>query len=61
MEEIDVTIAVVGDTYTGKTNLIFSYANNEFIEEYSATVSDEYSVKDVTIKGSANRSGGSQD
>jgi small GTP-binding protein len=52
MSEELITIAVVGDTYVGKTNLIFSYASDEFIEQYITTVSDEYSLSDLSISNS---------
>ena len=51
MTEELITIAVVGDTFVGKTNLIFSYASNEFIEQYITTVSEEYILSDLTVSG----------
>jgi GTPase SAR1 family protein len=41
---------LVGDNFVGKTNLIFSYAEDMFIEEYYKTTSDEYSIKEMKFK-----------
>ena len=41
-----VTIAVVGDSFVGKTSLIYSYADNSF-PDYSPTVCDVYSANQI--------------
>jgi small GTP-binding protein len=49
-EENIVNIAVVGDTYVGKTNLIYSYAKDEFVEKYVSTVSQEYEMAGISYQ-----------
>ena len=50
MAEHPVTVALVGDTFCGKTNLLFSYARDEFLEAYLTTITDEYIVRDFSIE-----------
>ena len=42
-------IVLVGDTCTGKTNLITKYLNNQFNENSKATVGVEYGKKILSI------------
>jgi GTPase SAR1 family protein len=41
----------VGDSHIGKTQLIFSYAEDKFLERYIPTVADEYEVQDIYYQG----------
>ena len=43
-----VTCLIVGDTFCGKTNLLYSYARDEFIQEYTPTVCDHYALGEIT-------------
>lgn len=42
-----INIVVVGDTYVGKSCLIYSYASSEFETVYTPTVLDQYRMQDV--------------
>ena len=42
-----VNVVLVGDTFCGKTNLLFSYAKNEFITTYQQTMFDHYNLGEV--------------
>lgn len=46
-DENKIYIAVVGDCYIGKTNLVFSYAKEEFPDKYVTTVAEEYECSDI--------------
>ena len=50
MTDQSITIVIVGDTFVGKTNLIFSFAEDQFIEEYAQTISDDWSCKEITFR-----------
>ena len=41
-EEKDVNICILGDEGVGKTALIYSYATDEFLQDYTSTVFDHY-------------------
>ena len=41
---------LVGDSCTGKSNLLLSYASNQFITEYVPTVFEHYSCE-VQVRG----------
>lgn len=43
-----IQITVVGDSHIGKTQLIFSYAEDKFLERHIPTVADEYEVQDIS-------------
>lgn len=45
-----VTIAVVGDSFVGKTSLIYGYADNSF-PDYSPTVCDVYTANQISYGG----------
>jgi small GTP-binding protein len=41
----------VGDSYVGKTCLIFNYAKDEFLTKPVSTVADEYDLSDIQYMG----------
>ena len=42
MSEEEVNLWVLGDTQVSKTALLYSYATDEFLQEYTPTVFDHY-------------------
>ena len=44
-------LIVMGDSGVGKTTLIHSYVNNEFCEDFKATIGADFSSKTVTVDG----------
>ena len=44
-----MNVIVVGDPYSGKTNLIERYFKNTFTEKYTVTINDEYYNKFIYI------------
>ena len=45
-----LNIVIVGDTGVGKTNLLLSYATQQFRMDYVPTVFDHYSL-DIDLRG----------
>ena len=44
-------LIVMGDSGVGKTTLIHSFVNNEFCEDFKATIGADFSSKTVTVDG----------
>lgn len=42
---------VVGDTFVGKTCLIFSYAKDEFLSKPVTTVTEQYDISEIQYMG----------
>ena len=41
---------IIGDTYVGKSNIIYRFTENKFSDKYQATVNMDFSYKTVTVK-----------
>jgi small GTP-binding protein len=50
VDENKINIAVVGDTGIGKTNLIYCYAEEKFLEKYVTTVTQEYELSGINYQ-----------
>jgi GTPase SAR1 family protein len=46
----EVNVVLVGDSQVGKTNLLFSYAENGFNNKYRPTVFDHYQLGDISYE-----------
>lgn len=44
-------VVLVGDSYTGKTNLFLKYTKNEFISDSKSTIGVEFGSKTIKIEG----------
>lgn len=44
-------LIVMGDSHVGKTTLIHSFVNNEFCEDFKATIGADFFSKTVTVNG----------
>ena len=47
---VRISIAVVGDSFVGKTSLIYGYADNSF-PDYSPTLCDVYTANQISYGG----------